>query len=80
LAQTSRSIRLDFTGNTVATPGTTYSAKHLIIDLLGKYTEFGPFEDMDGDNVLVATLRCRFNATGNSSGRIITVNELSALT
>lgn len=80
LAQTTRSIRLDFTGSAVGTPGTTYSAKHLIIDLLGKYEEFGPFEDMDGDNVMVATLRCRFNSTANHSGRIIVVNELSALT
>jgi len=80
LAQTTRSIRLDFTGNTVTTPGTTYSAKHLIIDLLGRYEEFGPFEDMDGDTVLTATLRCRFNSTASSSGRIIVVNELSALT
>jgi hypothetical protein len=79
-AQTARSIRIEFTGSTVTTAGTTYSTKQLFIDLVGKWETFEPFEDNDGNNTVTGTLRCRYDGTATSSGRFIVVNELSALT
>lgn len=76
-AATSRSVRMDFTGSTGT--GTTYSAKHLIIDLLGKYEKVDKLDERDGNDILKATLRGRYNTTGASAGRFIVVNKNSAL-
>lgn len=78
IAETFRSIRLIFTGSAIA-GGSTYTAKTFVIDLLGKYTQFDPFEDMDGDTVLTGTLQGFFNQTATSAGRLIVANGLSAL-
>lgn len=77
LALTSRSLRIDFTGSTGT--GTTYSAKHLIIDMLGKWESFDKLGESDGNDVVKGTMRCRYNGTGASAGRIIVVNKNTAL-
>jgi hypothetical protein len=76
-AGTPRSVRLDWTGT--AGTGTTYSTKRLIIDLVGKYEKFEALDEMDGNDVVKATLRCRYNSTAASAGRFIVVSLLSSL-
>lgn len=78
-AETARAVRLDFTGSAVTSAGTTYSTRRLLVDLLGKWSVWGPFEDLNGDNVMVGTLVCRYNTTAASAGRFIVVNDLTAL-
>lgn len=77
--QTERAIRLLCEGSTVGTPGTTYSNKTLIIDVVGRWMKFDPIGDADGNNIVTATLRGGYNATIASSGQIIVVNELTAI-
>jgi hypothetical protein len=76
-AGTARSVRLDFTGT--AGTGTTYSTKRLIIDLMGKYEKIEKLDEMDGNDIVKATLRCRYDLTGASAGRFIIVSLLSSL-
>jgi hypothetical protein len=78
-AGTARSVRLKFEGSTVGTPGTTYSSKTLLIDLVGKWESFEALGEQDGNDIVTGTLRCRYNATAGALGNILIVNELSAL-
>lgn len=77
-AGTARSIRIDFTGSTGT--GTTYSNKKLLIDLLGKWETFDKLGEQDGNDIVKGTMRCRYNGTAASAGRIIVVNLNSTLT
>jgi len=79
-AETPRSVHIEITGPTLGTGGTTYSNKTLIIDVVGKYTSFGPLEDEDGNDVMTGVITARYNSTAAASGQIIVVNELSSLT
>lgn len=76
-AGTPRSIRIDFTGS--AGTGTTYSAKHLHIDLLGKWEAFEKIGEKDGNDIVKGTLRSRYNGTAASAGVFRVVTNLSAL-
>ena len=74
-----RLIRLLFEGSAVGTPGTTYSNKTLIIDLAGVYEDWSALEDQNGNDVVTATLRCRYSDTDTLKADVTIVNELSAL-
>jgi hypothetical protein len=78
-AGTSRRVYLVVTGSTVTTPGTTYSAKTLIIDLYGKWETFSALGEQDGNDTITGTLRARYNETAATAGSIIVVNELASM-
>lgn len=78
--QTERAIRLLCEGSDVGTPGTTYSAKTLIIDIPGRWQKFTPLGESDGNNIVTATLKGGYNTVLASSGEIVVVNESSTLT
>lgn len=78
-SQTSRLIRLLIQGSTFTTAGTTYSVKTCIIDLAGKWEKFNPLGEQDGNSIIEATFRARYNTTAAKFGKIIVVTNLSAL-
>ena len=77
-AQTARQIRLLCEGSALTTAG-TYSKKSMIIDLVGKYESFAALSDQDGNDAVSCTFRGRYNATADTAGQFVVVNELSAL-
>jgi len=74
-----RAIRLVAEGETVATPGTTYSKKTIIIDLAGTFNEAGEFSEDDGLVQYNFNFMNHYDATLGERGSITVVNELSAL-
>lgn len=78
-AQTPRLIRLLCEGDAVATPGTTYSNKTMIIDLAGKWETFDALSDSDGNDTVVGNFKIAYNATAALAGQFVIVNELSTL-
>lgn len=79
IAKTARLVRIKITGTSV-TAGTTYSAKTLIIDVPGIYTDFTALENDDGNDTVTATLEGGYDYTASLGGQIIVVNTLSSLT
>jgi len=77
--QTALKMRLDWTGDTVATPGTTYSARHIILDAPIMLLNPGPLGDSDGNDIVVFKFRSRYNTTGGDQGKAIIVNEITPL-
>jgi len=77
-AETARQIRLLCEGSALTTAG-DYSKKSMIIDLVGKYESFAALSDQDGNDTVSCTFRGRYNATADTAGQFIVVNELSAL-
>lgn len=79
-ANTARQIRMLIEGNTVATPGTTYSKETFRIDAAGVYKSFGPPNDEDeGSNVNKVMFECAYDATAALFVNFLLVNELSAV-
>lgn len=78
-AQTSRAIQLKATGSAVATPGTTYTYKMMILNIAGKWEKFDVIGEQDGNDIVKGTLRGRYNATNSKLGNIIVVNELASV-
>lgn len=72
-AETPRLMRLKFEGSAVTTAGTTYSKKTLIIDLPIKYESFDALDDIDGNSVVTANFRSRYNSTVANAGKVIVV-------
>jgi hypothetical protein len=82
LAQTARLMRLQWTGAALATPGTgtTFSGlKGLRIDLPIKWTKFEPVAEQDGNSIIVANFKSRYNLTAQNNGSLLIVNEVAAL-
>lgn len=77
--QTARLIRLLIQGSTFTTAGTTYSVKTAFVDLAGKWEKFNPLGDQDGNSIIEATFRARYNSTAAKFGKIVVVPALSAL-
>jgi len=73
-----RLVRLLFEGADLATSG-VYSKKTLQIDLAGVYEDWSALEDQDGNDVITATLRCRYSSTDALKAEATVVNELSVL-
>jgi len=78
--ESARIIRLLFEGSALGTTGTDYGVKSFIIDLAGKWENFEPLDDQDGNDILTGTFRARYNSDAALFGRMTVVNELSALT
>jgi len=79
LAETARLIRILVEGSAVATPGTTYSNKTLIVDLAGKWERFEKLDEQDGNDIVAGRFRSAHDSTSASFTEIAIVNELSAL-
>lgn len=77
-AETPRLVRLEIPGSNLATAG-TFTTKLLRIDLAGKWESFEALDEQDGNSILTATLRARYNAAAALFGEIVVVNELTAL-
>lgn len=77
--QTKKLLRLDFTGNSVATPGTTYQQKHLILDLPIFFEKPGVLGDKDGTSTVSMEFNAAYDPTAGNAGKAIVVNELTTL-
>lgn len=73
-----RLVRLLFNGTALTTAG-TYTYKSLIVDLAGVYEDWSTLEDQDGNDVVTATLRCRYSSADALKAEIVVVNELANL-
>jgi hypothetical protein len=78
LSQSERGLRLIATGNALSSAG-THGTKKLTIDLYGKWVEFEPLDDQDGNSVVTGTFRCGYSTASSAKGSIAIVNELTAL-
>jgi hypothetical protein len=75
-------MRLQWTGAALATPGTgtTFSGlKGLRIDLPIKWTKFEPVSEQNGNSIIVANFKSRYNLTAQHNGTLLIVNEVAAL-
>jgi hypothetical protein len=78
--QTPQLMRLDLVGDTVATGGTTYQNKRIIVDLPIKYNATpGPLADDNGNDKIDLKFRSRYNTTAGNAGKIVCVNEVTPL-
>ena len=77
-AQNERALRLIWTGSTL-TSGGTYTTKTLRIDLYGKWADFEPIDEQDGNDIVTGKFRVGYSSGGAKKGTIIVVNELSTL-
>lgn len=76
-AQTPRLIQLKAEGSALATPGTAYTYKTMIINLAGKWEKFSKLGEQDENDIVTGTFRARYNATKADIGNILIVNELA---
>jgi len=78
-AGTVRKIRMDFTGTTVATSGAAYDAKHLIIDMSGKWDDWDVLDDEDGVSTVEGTFICKYDPVTTHFFTATVVNTVAAL-
>ena len=78
LAGTERALRLIWTGTALGTPG-THSTKKLTIDLYGKWSDFEPIDDQDGNSVVTGTFRVGYSTAAAKKAVFSVVNELTSL-
>lgn len=74
-----RLMRLLFEGSDLATPGTTYSKKTLILDMAVNYDNFSPLGDNNGNDVYEVEGTIAYSSTAALKLEATVVNELSAL-
>lgn len=77
--KTPRLIQLRFDGSTLATAGTTYQKKALIVNLAGTWESFEKLDEQDGNDVVTGKFRCRYDPTAAKFATVIVVNELATL-
>lgn len=77
-AQTPRLVRLIWEGTALTTAG-NYTYKTLILDMAIKWEKFNALGDQDGNDIIQATFRARYNATAADFANITVVNELTTL-
>lgn len=80
LAKAARLVRIKVLGSNLATAGSVYSTKTLIIDVPGVWTDFSALENDDGNDTVTGTLKGGYDSTAALGGQIVVVNSLSALT
>lgn len=78
-AGTTRAVQLVFEGSAVGTGGTLYQNKTLVLNIPGPWMSFSAMTDNEGNNVVKATLKGKYNATLAQGPEIIVVNELVSL-
>lgn len=79
LAKTPRKIRIGVDGNALATAGTSYSTKKLMVDIAGMWDSFDTLDEVDGNDVVKGTFAGAYDATASLFCTVTVVNELSAL-
>jgi|APSaa5957512622_1039677.scaffolds.fasta_scaffold26529_3 hypothetical protein len=80
-AQNERVIRLEFEGSALSTTdaGATYDVKTLIIDLYGKWENFEPIGESDGNDVVSGTFHVGYSTVAAKKAEFIIANELATL-
>lgn len=80
-AGTSRLIQLKFLGSSLSSTdaGAPYDTKALVINLAGRWEKFEKLDEQDGNDIVKATFRARYNATANAFAQLIVVNELASM-
>lgn len=80
-SQIERGVRIVTDGSAYASAaqGQTYSGKKLIIDAYGKWEDFEPLGEQDGNNIVTGTLRIGYSAAAGKRLTITVVNELATL-
>lgn len=79
-AGTARQIRLVIEGTALGTPGTSFTYKTLQLDMAGKWSKFSKIGDNgDGNDIVTATFRPRYNSTAALFANFKVVNELTTL-
>jgi len=78
-AKTRRLIRIKVTGNALATAGSGYSVKTLLLDFGGKWEKFDKIGEQNGNDVVQGTLRCRPSTTDTLYFTPTVVNETAVL-
>ena len=78
-AETARLVRVQFEGSALTTAGTLYSKKTLRLDVAAKVEKVSKLGEQDGNDILTASFRARYNATAAKFAEIVIVNELSSL-
>lgn len=80
-AGTARLIRLEFDGTALSTTdaAATYDTKALRIDLAGKWEKFDKLGERDGNDIVAATFRARYNATAAHFAEFVIANETETM-
>jgi len=79
LSETPMLLRLGAYGKALATVGTLYTQKQVLIDLPIKYMSGGDIKDQNGFNLATLNFESKYNATAGNAGKCVVVNELAAL-
>lgn len=79
-AETPQLLELICEGSAVASAGTLYTYKTLIIDLTGRWESFEKIGEQDGNDVVTGIFRAGYHATPASFAEITVVNELATIT
>lgn len=74
-----RLIRIQVDGPALATAGSAYSKKTILIDMPGTWSKFPQNEDIEGAEVLPGQFRPAYDVTAGIGPSITVVNELTAL-
>ena len=77
--QATKLLRIDWAGNAVATAGTTYSTKHLIVDMPIRFNKIGVLDNKDGTSTVSMGFFGGYDPTAGNAGKVIVVNELTTL-
>lgn len=77
--KTARLVRILVQGTALTTPGGVYTYKTLIIDVVGRWSDFSAFQDDKGDDTVTGTMELGYSTSAASAGQIVVVNQLSAL-
>lgn len=78
-AGTPRQIRLKCEGTDLSSTGTDYSKKTLLIDVAGVYEDWSALEEQDGNDIINAVLRVRYDNDASLKAKITVVNEAASL-
>lgn len=75
-AQTTRLVRLVCLGSAFATPGTAHTYHTLQIDGAGRWETFDALDEVEGNDVIRASLRYRYSSTDALFFEIVVANEV----
>ena len=78
VAQTPRQIRIESVGSALTTGG-TFTDKTFRVDMAGKYETWDKIGEDNGDDIVVATLKVRYDATAALYFEPTFVNQLTTL-
>jgi hypothetical protein len=78
-AEASRLVRLEWSGSTLATPGTSFTKKTFRTDLAGKWERFEKIGERNGNDIISGMFRARYNSTADLFSVFTVVNSLATL-